>query len=148
MDNNDDYLDDDGFVNYVPTTVDPGFVFLLVTTLFCIATHAILPCLVTLGKRYEKRKIARESGELRSESMDAASEQPQVVAAIKERTTAMDGSRRSGGDQNVDSSPSPSGSNSKGATAGPDAHTHTWKSLLDQVRFLMHYISWLGVAFH
>ena len=135
----DDYFDDDGFINYVPTTVDPDYILLVVTTVFCIVSNAILPCMVTLGKRYEKRKIAREAHEHRDESMDAATEQPQAVTTAKERTNGMDLSRKSEGDQNADSHGG--GSHSKGSLIGADSHTHTWKSLLDQVRFMIDHIS-------
>ena len=135
----DDYFDDDGFINYVPTTVDPDYILLVATTLFCIFSNAILPCLVTLGKRYEKRKIAREASQHRDESMDAASEQPQAATTTKETTHGFDLSRKSEGDQNLDSHGG--GSHSKGSLTGADSHAHTWKSLLDQVRFITNHIS-------
>jgi hypothetical protein len=51
--------DDDGFVGYLPTTVDPGYALLIATTLFCLATNLMMPCAVSLGRRYEKRRLAR-----------------------------------------------------------------------------------------
>ncbi|KAI2511502.1 hypothetical protein MHU86_2938 [Fragilaria crotonensis] len=128
----DDYFDDDGFIHYVPTTVDADYLLLVVTTLFCILSNAILPCLVSLGSRYEKRKLARGSSELKDESVDATSEQPQPV---KDRTHGaleiIDNSRKSEADQNTDSHGG--GTSSRGGVGTDVAGNTTWRSLLDQI---------------
>lgn len=41
----------DGFINYVPTTVDPGDTMLLGTVVFSVLLTFLLPCLVAAGKR-------------------------------------------------------------------------------------------------
>jgi len=56
--NEDEYYnDDDTFAWYVPTTIDPGYSLLIIATIFTLLSNAILPCLVTMGRRYEKRRI-------------------------------------------------------------------------------------------
>lgn len=136
----DDYFDDDGFIHYIPTTVDADYLLLVVTTLFCILSNAILPCLVSLGSRYEKRKLARGSSELKDESADATSEQPQPV---KDRAHGaleiIDNSRKSEGDQNTDSHGG--GTSSRGGVGTDVAGNTTWRSLLDQVRLNNKWIS-------
>lgn len=62
--------DDDGFSCYVPETIDPGYVLLIGTAIFCLLTNAILPCLVSMGRRYEKRNISRND----EEDLDVAKE--------------------------------------------------------------------------
>mmetsp|Transcript_32802 Transcript_32802/g.37315 ORF Transcript_32802/g.37315 Transcript_32802/m.37315 type:complete len:878 (+) Transcript_32802:172-2805(+) len=56
-DEGDNYYDDDTFARYIPMTVDPGYSLLIITTIFTLFSNAILPCLVSMGRRYEKRKI-------------------------------------------------------------------------------------------
>jgi hypothetical protein len=128
----DEYFDDDGFVHYIPTTVDADYLLLVVTTLFCILSNAILPCLVSLGSRYEKRKLAQGASEIKDESLDATSEQPQPAKDKMHGALEInDNNRKSEGDQYTDSHGG--GSSSKGGV-GTDAPGHTWRSLLDQVR--------------
>jgi hypothetical protein len=71
MDNNNtDYIidDDDGFENYVQTTVDPGASIFVFTSLFCTASFIALPFLVSLGnRRAAERKSRKESRELERE---------------------------------------------------------------------------------
>mmetsp|Transcript_15742 Transcript_15742/g.23168 ORF Transcript_15742/g.23168 Transcript_15742/m.23168 type:complete len:870 (-) Transcript_15742:62-2671(-) len=55
--------DDDSFSCYVPETIDPGYALLIGTAIFCLLTNAILPCLVSMGRRYEKRNISRNDQE-------------------------------------------------------------------------------------
>jgi len=50
--------DDDGFVGYVPTTVDPGPWVLIGTAVFCSLSILLFPCMVSMGRRYEKRRMA------------------------------------------------------------------------------------------
>jgi len=52
-----DDWDDDSFAWYVPSTVDPGYTLLIILCIFCFLSNAILPCLVSMGRRYEKRKL-------------------------------------------------------------------------------------------
>ena len=47
--------DDDGFLGYVETTVDPGPWVIVGTTVFCALSIILLPCMLSLGRRYEKR---------------------------------------------------------------------------------------------
>lgn len=44
---------DDGFVNYVPITVNPGDTMLIGTVLFSLLLTILLPCLVAIGKRLQ-----------------------------------------------------------------------------------------------
>lgn len=71
MDNNNtDYIidDDDGFENYVQTTVDPGASIFVFTSLFCTACFIALPFLVSLGnRRAADRKSRKEGRELERE---------------------------------------------------------------------------------
>lgn len=50
-----DWEDDDGFEGYVETTVDPGPWVIVGTTAFCALSILLLPCMLSLGRRYEKR---------------------------------------------------------------------------------------------
>ena len=51
---------DDGetFVWDVPSGEDPEYALLIATTIFCLMSNLMLPCFVSLGRRYEKRRIA------------------------------------------------------------------------------------------
>jgi hypothetical protein len=46
------------FVGYLPSARDPGYAILIATMLFCISSNLMLPCLVSLGRRYEKKRLA------------------------------------------------------------------------------------------
>lgn len=48
--------DDDGFENYEETTVDPGPWLNVATAVFCGLSVVLFPFMVTLGRRYEKRR--------------------------------------------------------------------------------------------
>lgn len=50
----------DGFDNYEVDTVDPGPTLLVSTVIVCVLMYAFLPCMVSLGKRYDKKN--QESG--------------------------------------------------------------------------------------
>eukprot|EP00804_Cyclotella_cryptica_P030953 CCRYP_018812-RC/>CCRYP_018812-RC protein AED:0.04 eAED:0.04 QI:429/1/0.75/1/1/1/8/954/926 len=57
--------EDDGFDNYVQSTVDPGASIFVFTSLFCAASLVALPFLVSLGnRRASERKARKESREL------------------------------------------------------------------------------------
>lgn len=64
---------DDWYVGYVETSVDPGPWMLVGTAVFCIFSLAMLPCLVSLGRRYEKRRL---SATQEDEASQVASETP------------------------------------------------------------------------
>jgi len=49
--------DDDGFLGYVESTVDPGPWINLTTALFYVVSIAVFPCLVAAGRKYEQRKL-------------------------------------------------------------------------------------------
>lgn len=51
-----DYDDDDGFHSYQEDTVDPGYSLLVATAIFCFASNLLLPCFVSLGRRYQRRR--------------------------------------------------------------------------------------------
>jgi hypothetical protein len=53
-----DYEEDEGFIGYIPTANDPGWSLLIGTILFCILSNMVLPCLVTMGRRYERKRLA------------------------------------------------------------------------------------------
>lgn len=46
------------FAGYLPSAKDPGSALLIATILFCVSSNLMLPCLVSLGRRYEKKRIA------------------------------------------------------------------------------------------
>jgi hypothetical protein len=102
--------DDDGFHYYVPDTVDPGYTLLIFTICICVFINLILPCLVSMGRKYEKRKIEKESIDMN----DAMIEKSQSKVS------------------NVESSSGP-GELCKKSDLGSSGKGTTWKSLLDQV---------------
>jgi len=65
----DDYDDDYtyyqsvGFDNYIPKTINPGPWLLIITTIICLSTIYILPCIVIVGKRIQKRKLNNKNKE-------------------------------------------------------------------------------------
>jgi len=44
-------------------TINPGSWLLLLTTAICLSTIYILPCIVIIGKRYNKRRVTKEEDE-------------------------------------------------------------------------------------
>jgi len=72
--------DDDGFACYEPETIDPGYVLLIGTAIFCLLTNAVLPCLVSMGRRYEKRNISRNEHEGTDDSKEATNLTEKPVA--------------------------------------------------------------------
>jgi MATE family multidrug resistance protein len=52
--------DDDGFVGYQETTVDPGPWLNVATALFCVVSILVFPFLVAAGRSYEKQKLAAQ----------------------------------------------------------------------------------------
>eukprot|EP00588_Corethron_pennatum_P033366 CAMPEP_0194347102 /NCGR_PEP_ID=MMETSP0171-20130528/105801_1 /TAXON_ID=218684 /ORGANISM="Corethron pennatum, Strain L29A3" /LENGTH=848 /DNA_ID=CAMNT_0039114311 /DNA_START=138 /DNA_END=2684 /DNA_ORIENTATION=+ len=59
--NDDDYANDDGFVSYVPTTIDPGMAVLVATVIYCFIIMILLPVLVSSGRKRHTRKMALEN---------------------------------------------------------------------------------------
>ena len=59
--------DDDGFIGYDETTVDPGPWIIVATALFCVLSIVLFPCLIALGRRYERRKLHQHAAEHRDE---------------------------------------------------------------------------------
>jgi hypothetical protein len=47
------------FEDYVETTLDPGWSLVIGSLIACILLHATLPCMVSLGSRYERRRVIR-----------------------------------------------------------------------------------------
>ena len=63
---NDDisnYEEDDGFDNYLQTTIDPGDSLFIFTAIFCIVSIIALPFLVELGNRRANKRHARKNCE-------------------------------------------------------------------------------------
>lgn len=58
------------FIDYEEATLDPGWSFILGSLIACILLNATLPCLVSLGSRYERRR--NESNNRSSEESIAA----------------------------------------------------------------------------
>eukprot|EP00521_Asterionellopsis_glacialis_P013049 CAMPEP_0195293792 /NCGR_PEP_ID=MMETSP0707-20130614/13354_1 /TAXON_ID=33640 /ORGANISM="Asterionellopsis glacialis, Strain CCMP134" /LENGTH=987 /DNA_ID=CAMNT_0040354587 /DNA_START=164 /DNA_END=3127 /DNA_ORIENTATION=+ len=56
-DYDDAYTDDDGFVDYIATTTDPGPWMLISVCIYSISCLLILPILVVLGKRRQRRLL-------------------------------------------------------------------------------------------
>jgi hypothetical protein len=102
--------DDDGFHYYIPNSVDPGYTLLIFTICICLLTNAILPCLVSMGRKYEKRKVEKESVELNEVMIEKAQSK----------------------ESNVESVSAP-GEVPKKSDVGSQVKGTTWKSLLDQV---------------
>ena len=75
--------DDDQFIGYEVSTMDPGPGLLVATTLFCVLLNSLLPCLVSLGRRYEKRRLSKlgsqEDDEVMSEHPNKAPEKGGAV---------------------------------------------------------------------
>lgn len=44
------------FIDYEEATFDPGFSFIIVSFIACLLLNVTLPCLVSLGGRYERRR--------------------------------------------------------------------------------------------
>ena len=128
--------DDDGFLDYAPTSVDPGYSLLIATTLFCLLSNAILPCLVSFGRRYEKRKLASQEIAKTEAPDEIVKEQAQLKDADENRELG-DSSKRSEGDQKiyVPESPAKKGGTPK-ASGGVDSKGNTWRTLIDQVRLI------------
>eukprot|EP00588_Corethron_pennatum_P014295 CAMPEP_0194275230 /NCGR_PEP_ID=MMETSP0169-20130528/8126_1 /TAXON_ID=218684 /ORGANISM="Corethron pennatum, Strain L29A3" /LENGTH=752 /DNA_ID=CAMNT_0039018645 /DNA_START=221 /DNA_END=2479 /DNA_ORIENTATION=- len=57
----DDYANDDGFVSYVPTTIDPGITIFIATGIYCLIVMILLPVLVSSGRKRHARKLALEN---------------------------------------------------------------------------------------
>ena len=53
----DAYDDDEGFIGYEETTVDPGHWLNVATALFCGLSIVLFPCMVSAGRRYEKYRM-------------------------------------------------------------------------------------------
>jgi hypothetical protein len=76
VDDDDSFYAENGFIGYVPGTVDPGLGLLIATMIFAVLSTAVLPCLVTLGRRYEKRRIAKQELERVDDVNEVVSEKP------------------------------------------------------------------------
>jgi hypothetical protein len=136
------YDDDDGFLGYVPVTVDPGNALLIATIIFCLLTNLILPCLVSLGRRYERKRIAREQ----AERIDGVvSEQPQTdtmnATSTNNRNAKNDASALDQSSHKLreegDTASASAGKNyipESYVRGDQQKNSSTWKSLLDQVR--------------
>jgi hypothetical protein len=129
------YDDDDGFLGYVPATVDPGNALLIATIIFCLLSNSILPCLVSLGRRYERKRIAREQAE-RIDDVVSEQPQPQIDEAL-----ALDQSGHKSREEGGATGATAGAAASAGNNYIPDSYVRgeqqknsTWKSLLDQVR--------------
>jgi hypothetical protein len=57
----DDNLNDDGFDNYEPKTIDPGPWMLVGVSVYSIFCAIILPFLVVIGNKRERRRIDRNA---------------------------------------------------------------------------------------
>lgn len=71
---NDDierYQEDDGFDNYVQTTIDPGDTLFIITAAFCAVSILALPFLVGLGNRRAAKRKARRGIQLESDGNTA-----------------------------------------------------------------------------
>lgn len=65
--------DDDGFVAYIPNTIDPGYAILVATIIFTFLSNAMIPCLVSLGRKYEKQRMQQEELMENAEMMNNSS---------------------------------------------------------------------------
>jgi hypothetical protein len=132
-------IDDDGFVGYLPTTEDPGYSLLIATTLFCLASNLMMPCAVSLGRRYERKRLARQLLEQqdRPAGEENRSEQPashlqdpsKQFATNKARTNIHDDTASSVGPNSY-----VHGSSYLGSPKSPRSPTGMVQDLLDKVR--------------
>jgi hypothetical protein len=53
--------DSNAFGGYVQTTVDPGSSLVVATVIFGVLLFSFLPCMISLGNRYEKRQEEESS---------------------------------------------------------------------------------------
>jgi hypothetical protein len=129
--------DDDGFLDYVPTAIDPGYTILVATTIFCLVSNTFLPCLVSLGRRYEKRRIAREEDEKMDDDDSEQSHQEEKVAAVTTDAVELVENQKKPEEESayVPASYVHGGVHTKAAGGGDGDHKNSpWKSLIDQVR--------------
>lgn len=138
------YDDDDGFLDYVPTTVDPGYSLLIATTLFCLLSNAILPCLVSCGRRYENRKVARQECAKKEAAPDEKAKEPSQLKDPDDSPDILDSSKQSEADQKI---PIPESPAKKGTRifGGVDHKGNTWRSLIDQVRLTCFWKEYVAV---
>lgn len=126
--------DDDGFLDYVPTTVDPGYSLLIATTLFCLLSNAILPCLVSYGRRYENRKVAQQESPKKEAAPEEKAKEPLQVKDADDSPAFGDSSKRSEADQKMPLPESPAKKGTPLKTGGGADHKgNTWRSLIDQI---------------
>lgn len=86
----DEYYDD-GFAGYVPTAEDPGPAMLVATGLFCVLITAIVPCLVSLGRRYEKRSLALAAAKAEETAEEEVKTEVQIPEQKREQSVVEDG---------------------------------------------------------
>ena len=98
---NDDlakYEEDDGFDNYIQTTIDPGDTLFIFTLVFCVLSVISLPFLVGLGnKRAARRKARREEREREDNSKIRTK-----ITVTNVQQVAMDESPRAQSDEAED----------------------------------------------
>ena len=71
------------FDDYVEDTLDPGWSLVIGSLIACLVLHATLPCMVTLGSRYERQK-RHADGNSTSDDDDTSSDED---AAKRVRTS-------------------------------------------------------------
>ena len=67
------------FIDYEEDTLDPGWSFIVGSFVACLLLHATLPCLVSLGSRYETRRTETKNRDLDHQSVDDAGAHPSRV---------------------------------------------------------------------
>lgn len=67
--------EDEGFQDYVVTSMDPGSSMMVATLLFCVLMVAALPCLVMVGRRFQKHEENPEETDSSAHDDEATDEQ-------------------------------------------------------------------------
>jgi Na+-driven multidrug efflux pump len=64
------------FDDYVEDSLDPGWALVIGSLVACILLHATLPCMITLGSRYERQKTSKltDGGNISTDEDDTSDE--------------------------------------------------------------------------
>lgn len=98
-----DSADDDNYDGYIPKSVDPGPSMLVATLFFCILLVALLPCFVSLGKKWKRKKaMAKLTADAHNDESESSSDDeghPNADRPVKNKNRLRD----EDGDESVSS---------------------------------------------
>lgn len=75
---NDDYYDDDGFQDYIPTTVDPGHWLFFAVCIYSVICVILVPIIVFFGKKRQEAKRKVFESKLNNDDKDEGSITPET----------------------------------------------------------------------